>query len=201
MAYTLFGLLYVLWLFNFITKIVYLTPRSSTGQLTGQFYVLYLIAVTKFADMALDEKVNALDKKVKALFEKEQATLSAGTTATGVQGQTPDPAQVTAERDRTIQQFRAMIPNPSQVTAGEVTRLAKTGWEFARAPARSRVLERAQGIDVRCGDTTRAEGNAFHRSRLSRIALIRGTSALAPDSFLRDDASACLQRWSKPGRT
>src|SRR6058998_2921177 len=51
MAYTLFGLLYVLWLFNFITKIVYLTPRSSGGQLTGQFYVLYLIAVTKFADM------------------------------------------------------------------------------------------------------------------------------------------------------
>jgi len=51
MAYTLFGLLYVLWLYNFITKIVYLTPRSSSGQLTGQFYVLYLIAVTKFSDM------------------------------------------------------------------------------------------------------------------------------------------------------
>src|SRR5713226_5458238 len=31
MAYTLFGLLYVLWLFNFTTKIVYLTPRSSSG--------------------------------------------------------------------------------------------------------------------------------------------------------------------------
>jgi hypothetical protein len=68
---------------------------------------------------ALDEKVNALDKKVKALLEKEQATLNAGTTATGVQGQTPDPAQVTAERDRIIQQFRALIPNPSQVTAGD----------------------------------------------------------------------------------
>src|SRR5436305_5332085 len=51
MAYTLFGLLYVLWLFNFITKIVYLTPRSSTGHVTGQFYVLFLIAVTKFSDM------------------------------------------------------------------------------------------------------------------------------------------------------
>ena len=51
MAYTLFGLLYVLWLFNFITKIVYLTPRSGTGIVTGQFYVLYLIAVTKFSDM------------------------------------------------------------------------------------------------------------------------------------------------------
>src|ERR1700757_765702 len=50
MAYTLFGLLYVLWLFNFITKIVYLTPRSSSGELTGQFYVLYLLAVTKLAD-------------------------------------------------------------------------------------------------------------------------------------------------------
>ena len=31
MAYTLFGLLYVLWLFNFITKIVYVLPRSTTG--------------------------------------------------------------------------------------------------------------------------------------------------------------------------
>jgi len=51
MAYTLFGLLYVLWLFNFTTKILYLTPRSSSGAVTGQFYVVYLIAVTKFSDM------------------------------------------------------------------------------------------------------------------------------------------------------
>jgi phosphatidate cytidylyltransferase len=51
MAYTLFGLLYVLWLFNFTTKILYLTPRSASGMVTGQFYVLYLIAVTKFSDM------------------------------------------------------------------------------------------------------------------------------------------------------
>src|SRR5881392_1818178 len=51
MAYTLLGLLYVLWLFNFTTKILYLTPRSSTGAVTGEFYVLYLIAVTKFSAM------------------------------------------------------------------------------------------------------------------------------------------------------
>jgi len=51
MAYTVFGLLYVLWLFNFITKILYLTPRGADGIVTGQFYVLYLIAVTKFSDM------------------------------------------------------------------------------------------------------------------------------------------------------
>src|SRR6476659_5781224 len=51
MAYTLFGLLYVLWLFNFMTKIIYVVPRSETGAVTGQFYCLYLIAVTKFSDM------------------------------------------------------------------------------------------------------------------------------------------------------
>lgn len=51
MAYTLFGLLYVLWLFNFLTKIVYVVPRSPTGEVMGQFYVLYLIAITKFSDM------------------------------------------------------------------------------------------------------------------------------------------------------
>ena len=51
MAYTLFGLLYVLWLFNFIMKIVFVVPRSTTGAVMGQFYVLYLIAITKFSDM------------------------------------------------------------------------------------------------------------------------------------------------------
>ena len=51
MAYTLFGLLYVPWLFNFMTKIIYVMPRSDAGLVTGQFYCLYLIAVTKFSDM------------------------------------------------------------------------------------------------------------------------------------------------------
>ncbi|MDQ6861333.1 MAG: phosphatidate cytidylyltransferase [Verrucomicrobiota bacterium] len=51
MSYTLFGLLYVLWLYNFITKIVYVVPRAPSGAVQGQFYVLYLIAVTKFSDM------------------------------------------------------------------------------------------------------------------------------------------------------
>ena len=51
MAFTLFGFLYVLWLFNFITKIVYITPRLPSGQTTGHFYCLYLIVVTKFSDM------------------------------------------------------------------------------------------------------------------------------------------------------
>lgn len=51
MAFTLFGLLYVPWLFSFMTKIVYLTPRDAAGHVTGHFYVLWLIVVTKFSDM------------------------------------------------------------------------------------------------------------------------------------------------------
>ena len=51
MAYTLFGLLYVVWLFNFVTKIVYVVPRTPGGEVTGHVYVFYLIVITKFSDM------------------------------------------------------------------------------------------------------------------------------------------------------
>ncbi|MGV3533464.1 MAG: phosphatidate cytidylyltransferase, partial [Chthoniobacteraceae bacterium] len=51
MAYTVFGLFYVPWLFSFVTKIVYLMPRDAQGDVTGHFFVLYLIVVTKFSDM------------------------------------------------------------------------------------------------------------------------------------------------------
>jgi phosphatidate cytidylyltransferase len=50
-AYTVFGLLYIPWLFNFLTKIIYLTPRTESGDTTGQFYLIYLMVVTKFSDM------------------------------------------------------------------------------------------------------------------------------------------------------
>lgn len=50
-VYTVFGLFYIPWLFNFITKIVFLTPVAADGATTGQFYVLYLLLVTKFSDM------------------------------------------------------------------------------------------------------------------------------------------------------
>jgi phosphatidate cytidylyltransferase len=51
MAYTLFGLFYVIWLFGFVTKIVYVVPRNADGGVTGHLYVLFLILVTKFSDM------------------------------------------------------------------------------------------------------------------------------------------------------
>lgn len=50
-AFTLFGIIYVVWLFSFLTKIVYIVPRSAEGAVQGHFYVLYLITVTKFSDM------------------------------------------------------------------------------------------------------------------------------------------------------
>jgi len=51
MAFTLFGLLYIAFLFSFMNKLVYVTPRTAEGVVTGQFYVLYLMVVTKFSDM------------------------------------------------------------------------------------------------------------------------------------------------------
>jgi hypothetical protein len=54
---------------------------------------------------ALDEKVNVLEGKVKALAEREMATFNARTPPSDVHGQTPDAAQVQAERERIIQQF------------------------------------------------------------------------------------------------
>jgi phosphatidate cytidylyltransferase len=50
MAYTIFGFLYVVWLFNFLTKLVYLFPHRG-DHFTGQYYVLYCLVVTKFSDM------------------------------------------------------------------------------------------------------------------------------------------------------
>lgn len=50
MAYTLFGLLYVPLLFNFITKIIYVPPHAPHHPV-GNVYVAYLIAVSKFSDM------------------------------------------------------------------------------------------------------------------------------------------------------
>lgn len=50
-AFTLFGVIYIPWLFSFVLKILYLTPRTSTGELTGTYYALLLIIITKFSDV------------------------------------------------------------------------------------------------------------------------------------------------------
>jgi phosphatidate cytidylyltransferase len=47
---TLFGLMYVAWLLNFIQKINFF-PNTGGQRVNGHFYVLYFIVVTKFSDI------------------------------------------------------------------------------------------------------------------------------------------------------
>jgi len=70
---------------------------------------------------ALDEKVNALDKRLNALAENEKSKANVQTISPDAQSQDVirDEAQTKAARDRIIQQFRALIPRPSKVTAGD----------------------------------------------------------------------------------
>jgi len=72
-------------------------------------------------EKALVERENALVEREKALAGKEKAMTNPRTIPSGIQGQTPEPSQGNAERDRRIQQLppevRALVPDPSQVTA------------------------------------------------------------------------------------
>ena len=47
---TLFGLMYVPWLLNFITKINYFPFKEGSPENAGKLFVLYFILVTKFSD-------------------------------------------------------------------------------------------------------------------------------------------------------
>jgi hypothetical protein len=79
-------------------------------------------------ERALAQREKAVVQREKAVTEKEKATANAPTIAPGVQGQTqgqtPDAAQIQAERDGRIQQlppeFRALIPDRSKVDAARV---------------------------------------------------------------------------------
>jgi phosphatidate cytidylyltransferase len=49
-GYTLLGLVYIPYLAANTVNLIYLTPRTEDGHLTGHFYLLYLAAVTKMSD-------------------------------------------------------------------------------------------------------------------------------------------------------
>jgi phosphatidate cytidylyltransferase len=51
MSNTVFGILYIPLLLNFITKLTYLDVPSVAGSEGGRFFVLYLILITKFSDV------------------------------------------------------------------------------------------------------------------------------------------------------
>lgn len=50
-VFTFFGVVYIPWLFLFMAKLLYLTPRDAGGFTTGQYLVLFVLAVTKFTDV------------------------------------------------------------------------------------------------------------------------------------------------------
>ena len=70
----------------------------------------------------LDAREKALDEREKALAEREDATANARTIPRSTPGQVRDPAQLTAERERRLQQLppdaQALIRTPPQM-AGE----------------------------------------------------------------------------------
>jgi uncharacterized protein (DUF3084 family) len=69
-------------------------------------------------EQGLIEREEALNQRDRVLAEKEKATTNAPTILPGVQSQIPDPAQVEAERDSSIQQppadVQALTADPSQ---------------------------------------------------------------------------------------
>src|SRR5215467_13052736 len=69
---------------------------------------------------AMDGKLKALDEKVRALAENQRAMANSGANLTGALGQTLDPAQQQAEREK-IQQFsaqmRARMADPARMKA------------------------------------------------------------------------------------
>jgi DNA repair exonuclease SbcCD ATPase subunit len=71
---------------------------------------------------SLDEKMNSLDQRVKELAEKDETAANARTNPTDVQGQTLDPAQLQAEKERLIQQLSTMGPKPPELNAAEKQR-------------------------------------------------------------------------------
>jgi len=93
---------------------------------------------------ALDGKVKALDETVKILAENQKAMANAETSLTGVQGETPDPAQVQAERER-IQQFstemRARVADPSRLNSARAEKDRQTQERLAQ---RQRALDGSQ---------------------------------------------------------
>jgi chromosome segregation ATPase len=77
----------------------------------------------------LGEKVKALDERVKVLAENQKAMANAGTSLNGVQGETSDPAQEQAERERLQQlytEMRARMADPAQRNSASAEKERRT---------------------------------------------------------------------------
>jgi hypothetical protein len=98
-------------------------------------------------EKVVEEREQALDKREKAVAENEKAAANARMIPSDVESRsaTRDPAQLKAERDKRIQQlpaeFRALIPDPSQVNSAKAEKDRMTR---ERLDQRQRGLEKLQ---------------------------------------------------------
>ena len=124
---------------------------------------------------ALDTREAALDEREKALVERERALAQRGKAAAnirtippGVQGQTPDAAQIQAERDRRIQQlppeFRALIPDRSKM-------------DSARAEKDRMIQERRAQTQLGPEDLQRQWERKLNKAKMSGEAVSPATAA------------------------
>ena len=95
---------------------------------------------------AFDAKLNALDAKVKALAENEKSRANVQTIPPDAQSQDVirDPAEAEAERDRLMQQFRALIPDHSQMNAAKVEKDRMTRERLQRQGAQQQSQSQKQ---------------------------------------------------------
>jgi hypothetical protein len=95
---------------------------------------------------AFDAKLNALDAKVKALAENEKSRANVQTISPDAQSQDVirDPADAQAERDRVMQQFRALIPDHSQMNAAKVEKDRMTRERLQRQGAQQQSQSQKQ---------------------------------------------------------
>ena len=103
-------------------------------------------------DQALDNREGALSERERALAEREKAIAN----AVSPSGQTSDPAQVKADRDRRIEQLpaevRALIPDPAQVNSVDFEKQAEAiqsehqGQSFDAAQVKAERQKRIQQL-------------------------------------------------------
>ena len=116
---------------------------------------------------SLEEKVNWLDQRMKELAEKEKAAMNARTNPTDTQGQTPEPAQMQAERQRVIQQFSTMAPDQRQVQAQKAEKEAEK--QQQRGQSQSLQEEKLKAIESK-----------WHSSGMSSGAVYPAPAATSP---------------------
>jgi len=115
-------------------------------------------------EAALDEREKALVERERALAEREKAVANVRTIPPRAQGQTPDAAQIQAERDNRIQQlppeFRTLLvspPDPARVKAerAEKDRMARE--RLSQRPLKPEDLQRQWQRNL---DKAKMSGNA-----------------------------------------